>query len=154
MTCREVRDRLAEYQLGGLDAEERTAIETHLSGCASCRAEAEALARLDALLTPMDPVEAPAELWGEIEARLRPRREPWWRWVAQWPRPALAAAAVFLAAIGLWMALRSPAPVAPTETLGPAYQEQQIVAEWSSPLADDAALGIMFASLQGVESEP
>jgi len=153
MDCSVVRDKLAEYQLGGLEQDERAAVAAHLSGCAACRAELEALSRLDALLPAMEPLTAPAELWAGIEARLQPRRNPWWQWAAQWPRPALAAAAMFMIAVGLWVGLRGPAPIVPTETLAPAYQEQQIVAEWSSPLADDAALGVMFASLQGVETE-
>lgn len=154
MDCREIRDKLTEYQLGGLEDTERAAVEAHLADCAGCRAELAALARLDDLLPAMTPLTAPAELWAGIEARLQPRHAPWWQWALEWPRPALAAAATVMIAVGLALGLRGPAPVVPTETLAPAYQEQQIVAEWSSPLADDAALGVMFASLQGVETEP
>lgn len=153
MDCREIRDKLTEYQLGGFDDTEREAVEAHLADCAGCRAELAALARLDDLLPEMAPLTAPAELWAGIEVRLQPRHAPWWQWALAWPRPALAAAAMVMVAAGLALGLRGPAPVAPTETLAPAYQEQQIVAEWSSPLADDAALGVMFASLQGSETE-
>lgn len=153
MDCREVRDKLAEYQLGGLAETERAALAGHLVGCAACRAELEALARLDDLLSPMTPLTAPTELWGGIEERLQPRRAQWWQWAVQWPRPALAAAAMIMVALGLALGLRGHEQVVPSETLTPAYQEQQIVAEWSSPLADDAALGVMFASLSGVDAE-
>ena len=152
MDCREVGDKLAEYQLGGLEESARAAVEAHLPGCAQCRAELAALARLDGLLAPMESVRAPEELWAGIEARLQPRHAGWWQWAADWRHQALAAAAILIAAVGLALGLHSPAPTAPTETLAPAYQEQQIVAEWASPLADDAALGVAFASLQGVES--
>ena len=35
----EIRDRLPEYVHGTLGAAERVAIEAHLAGCGSCRAE-------------------------------------------------------------------------------------------------------------------
>lgn len=151
--CREVRNKLTEYQLGGLEESERAALADHLVGCAACRAELEALARLDDLLSPMTPLTAPTELWGGIAARLQPRRAHWWQWAVQWPRPALAAAAMIMVALGLALSLRGQEQVVPSEMLTPAYQEQQIVAEWSSPLADDAALGVMFVSLSGVDAE-
>ncbi|MEA3403277.1 MAG: zf-HC2 domain-containing protein [Armatimonadota bacterium] len=156
MRCTEVRARLAEYQLGALDEAESAAVERHLQSCPECRAELEALERLDALLEPMERVEAPAGLWAEVQARMAPRQRGVWRSLAQWwrqsPRPALAAAAALVLAVGgLWLALRSPASAPTASTLASEYQEQQIVAQWSQPLADDAALGMMFASLNGAE---
>ena len=35
--CREVRNKLTEYQLGGLEESERAALADHLVGCAACR---------------------------------------------------------------------------------------------------------------------
>ncbi|MGC9319736.1 MAG: anti-sigma factor family protein [Armatimonadota bacterium] len=156
MRCTEVREKLAEYQLGALSEAERSAMEGHLESCAECRAEMEALERLDALLQPAERVEAPEDLWEGVRARLAPRRRGVWRALSEWwrvsPRPALAAAAALVLVIGgLWLALRSPASAPAASTLASEYQEQQIVAQWSQPLADDAALGMMFASLNEVD---
>ena len=150
MKCERVRDNLAEYQLGGLGEEWRGEIARHLEGCADCRAELAALERLDDLLTPAERVGAPADLWSRIQPRLQPRRAPWWQSLLASPRPAIAAAAaMLLAGVGIWLATRGPVTTVQPEALASSYQERQIVAEWSSPLADDAALGLMFAGLNG-----
>jgi len=155
MNCTQVRDSLAEYQLGGLTEEQRREVAQHLEGCADCRAELAVLERLDELLAPAERVGAPADMWSRIQPRLRSRRAPWWQGLLASPRPAIAAAAAMLLAIaGVWLATRGPATSVGTEALASGYQEQQIVAEWSSPLADDAALGLMFASLNGDVVEP
>lgn len=151
MRCQQVRKKLAEYQLGGLKPSEREAIAAHLRECADCARELEALSRLDDLFTPIDQVNAPDDLWERVQPRLRPRRVPWWEALAVRPRPAIAAAAaILLAVLSVWLLLRPSAPPEQqVEALASAFQEQQIVAEWSSPLADDAALGVVFASLNG-----
>jgi len=149
--CQQVRKKLAEYQLGGLEADDREAIAAHLRECADCARELEALGRLDDLFTPIDQVSAPDDLWERVQPRLRPRRVPWWKTLAVRPRPAIAAAAaIVMAVLSVWLWSRPSAPPEQqVETLASALQEQQIVAEWSSPLADDAALGVVFASLNG-----
>ena len=53
--CRAWRERLGALALGQLGPEERAATEAHLEGCAECRAEAEALAPMAALLLRADP---------------------------------------------------------------------------------------------------
>ena len=49
------RERLGSYVLGQLDAEERTATEAHLDGCAECREELRTLAPVAAILSRADP---------------------------------------------------------------------------------------------------
>ena len=49
------RERLGALALGQLSPEERAATEAHLEGCGECRAEAEALAPMAALLRRADP---------------------------------------------------------------------------------------------------
>jgi hypothetical protein len=49
------RERLGALALGQLGPEERAATEAHLEGCAECRAEAESLAPMAALLRRADP---------------------------------------------------------------------------------------------------
>jgi putative zinc finger protein len=53
--CREWRERIGALVLGQLPEEERFAMEAHLDGCTACRAEAEALAPVAALLERADP---------------------------------------------------------------------------------------------------
>lgn len=151
MRCARAREKLTEYQLGLLDEDAAREMADHLAECADCRAELEALERLDGLIAPAEQHEAPADMWAGIQARMKPRRVPWWQAWREAPGPALAMAAAMLIAIGgLWLGLRGgPADVNSYGVLGSDYQEQQIVASWSQPLADDAALGAMYASLNG-----
>jgi len=149
--CADVREKLTEYQLGLLDEAEAGELRLHLDECADCREELEALERLDALIKPAEQLSAPDGMWLGIHARMKPRqRAPWWSWL-QAPRPALAMAAAMLLAVGgVWLGLRGgPESTTSYEVLGADYQEQQIVAQWSQPLADDAALGVMYVSLNG-----
>jgi len=150
--CAEIRENLTEYQLGLLDEVEAGALRLHLDECAGCREELAALERLDALIAPAEELRAPDGLWLAVHARMKPRQAAWWRAWLHAPRPALAMAAAMLLAVGgIWLGLRGgPETVSNYEVLGADYQEQQIVAQWSQPLADDAALSVMYASLNGV----
>jgi hypothetical protein len=49
------RERIGALVLGQLDADQRTSTEAHLAGCPECRAQADALAPLAALLSRVDP---------------------------------------------------------------------------------------------------
>ncbi|MFW5866489.1 MAG: zf-HC2 domain-containing protein [Armatimonadota bacterium] len=151
MRCARVRENLTEYQLGLLDEPAAREVREHLDECAACAEELAALARLDALVEPAERFEAPPDMWAGIQAQMKPRRSSWWRVWHESPKPALAMAAAMLLAIGgLWLGLSGgPSEVQGYEVLGSDYQEQQIVAQWSEPLADDAALGVMFAGLNG-----
>lgn len=151
MHCAQVREKLTEYQLGLLDEAEAREVQAHLAECHGCREELAALERLDALIEPAEQHEAPANMWSDIRARMKPRRAPWWEAWRDSPKPALAMAAAMLLAIGgVWLGLHGgPTDTQGYEVLGSDYQEQQIVAQWSQPLADDAALGVMYASLNG-----
>jgi Putative zinc-finger len=73
--CREWRERIGALVLGQLPEDERFAIEAHLDGCPACRAEAEALAPVAALLGRVDPDQlapapAPPPRLGERIVRL------------------------------------------------------------------------------------
>jgi anti-sigma factor RsiW len=148
--CARAREKLTEYQLGLLEEAEAGAVREHLDGCTDCRAELAALERLDELIEPAEQHEAPEQMWSGIHARMKPRQRPWWQLWRESPKPALALAAAMLLAVGgIWLGL-SGGPSEPQnyQTLASEYQEQQIVAQWSQPLADDAALGLMYASLE------
>jgi len=149
--CKQVREKLVEYELGALEEGESGAIAEHLQSCADCRRELEAMKRTSALLGPIQPSTPPPHLWLGIRERLRPRRRRLWASLPQmrWQQ-ALAAAAALLIIVGGfgWMALRRPAIEPSQELLASDYQQQQIVAQWAQPLADDAALGILLVSLE------
>lgn len=149
MKCRNLRERLTEYQLDLLDEAERGEVEAHLAECADCRAELQTLERLDGLMEPMEQHEAPANLWSGVRQRMKPRREPWWQLRAQPVKQAVALAAAMLLAVGgLWLGLRGgPGEMQQYDVLAADFQEYQVVAQWSQPLADDAALGAIYAGL-------
>jgi Putative zinc-finger len=80
--CREWRHSLGAYVLGDLAADQRAGLEAHLEGCADCRAEADSLRTVAALLPLADPdrVERPApqpspELGQRIAATIGGERE-------------------------------------------------------------------------------
>ena len=135
------REMLGAYLLGGLDEDERTALEAHLDGCAECRAElaelrpvAAALADTDPDLFETDEPRPPADLQertlsligharnSEL-ARRRQRRQ----------RSALAAvAAVLLVAVGLlvvWPQFSAPPqePLAFSEVAGGVEAEGSLI---------------------------
>lgn len=153
MRCKQVREKLAEYELGGLDEAEAAAVAEHLAECAECQAELAALRRTGELMAPVEPASPPRDLWQGVKTRMRPRRATAWDALVMRWRPALAAGiALLVLASGLaWLSLRGPAVQPSLELLASEYQEQQIMAQWGQPLADDAALGIMFVSLENAE---
>ncbi len=53
--CREWRELLGAYVLRQLSGDDRAAVRAHLDGCADCRAEAESLTPMPALLDRADP---------------------------------------------------------------------------------------------------
>jgi Putative zinc-finger len=79
-SCREWREVLAAHALGQASEQERTALEAHLEGCAACRAEQDALARVARLLPLADPAHfdsspaAPSSLADRVVATIRAER--------------------------------------------------------------------------------
>jgi len=66
MTCAELEILLCDYVDGTLRAEERTALENHLPGCAACRQLAEDVTGVTALFERVPQAEPPAELMTRI----------------------------------------------------------------------------------------
>lgn len=94
-----VREDLAAYALGGLEAAERARVESHLVSCVVCSGRLEEYrAVLGALPLALTPETPPPAAWKAIRAaaRARPRAVilPDWLRIARWP--ALAAAMVAL----------------------------------------------------------
>lgn len=66
MTCAELEILLCDYVDETLRAEERTALESHLSGCAACRQLAEDVVGVTAFIERVPQAEPPAELLTRI----------------------------------------------------------------------------------------
>ena len=106
--CRIWRERLGAYVLGQLSEEERVATDAHLEGCPDCRAEADALSPMAAMLEHADPERLspapapPPELGDRIARRIAAergatRRRRLWFGFGLGAAAAAATAAVLLA---------------------------------------------------------
>lgn len=72
MDCRILEEKLSGFLDGALPAEETSEVQTHLSGCDSCRKALSELRRLDAVLKEYVPrEEAPAHLRGKVSGVVR-----------------------------------------------------------------------------------
>ena len=123
--CRVWRERIGALVLGQLTEDERFATEAHLDGCPACRAEAEALAPVAALLSRADPdrlTPAPGAAAGPrrpdrpADRGRAPRRSPQADAAHAWPGRggAAAAAAAARCSSSSWGARRTSRP---TETV-------------------------------------
>jgi len=93
--------KLNECVDGALAAPDRASLEAHLEGCAGCRAATAELRSLSASAASLPrSIEPGRDLWPAIADRIRPRAT----WNVQWIkwRRALAAAAVFVVAFGIY----------------------------------------------------
>lgn len=105
-----LRDDLAGYLLGALDAEEAAALDRHLAECSECRTELEWLGpAVQQLPESVERLEAPPQLRerlmkqvrSEAEASRAPQR-PRSRWAGGWSlRPVAGLAALALVVVGI-----------------------------------------------------
>ena len=87
-TCERIEGRLSDCVDRLLDADERSAFEQHVAGCARCAPLVRSVGGLVAAMHHLEPLEAPAGLYNKILDRtLGPRAEKkrWRAWLA-WPR--------------------------------------------------------------------
>src|ERR1700685_849272 len=66
MTCAELEILLCDYVDGTLRAEEKTALESHMPGCAACKQLAEDVTGVTAFFERVPQAEPPAELLTRI----------------------------------------------------------------------------------------
>src|SRR3989442_1475804 len=123
--CREWRERIGALILGQLPEDERFAVEAHLEGCPACRAEAEALGPVAALLGRADPdrltraPEPPPRLGERIAHRIAVERRSQRRRRTRLRLGLGAAAAAAAAAVALIVIGAGPSPPAPEEEVAP-----------------------------------
>jgi hypothetical protein len=121
--CRVWRERIGALVLGHLDPEEKAATEAHLDGCARCRAEAESLAPVAALLSRANPdllAPAPApppQLADRIARRIAAERHSTRRKRVRLGLVATAAVATATAMVVLAVSLIGSSGGAPAETV-------------------------------------
>jgi len=152
--CDKVRRQLADHSVGRLRGRARARVEQHVRQCEACRAELAALQRTGALLDGLGKQPVPAGMWESVRRRIeRPARAPV-------RRPRLVVGAVGLAVLSLIVVgvflLLPTGTSAPPEIVvtAEADAEMQAVIDghasaiWSAPLADEAAVGLRFVSLE------
>lgn len=107
MFCFRYKRLLIPYNEGVLGEAERAGVEAHLSRCAGCRSELEAVRSVSGALRAADvPAMEPAtDLWAKVSARIeteaaRPAPRPWLK-VSQ--AASACAAALLLAVVGIGM---------------------------------------------------
>jgi len=152
--CDRLRPNLAHYLVGGLRSRARSRLEAHLRACPACRAEVAALQRTGALLDAAPLQRPPEKTWRAIRAQLTHRARAASRHLRYAWGIAASALAIALALISLfWL---RPIAVGPTTpVLSPAAEEevdaalqQRLPTVWATPLSDEAAVGLRFASAE------
>ena len=119
--------RLNDYLDGELDARAERDLLEHVSGCASCRTELDALRGLLARAAALsDSIEPPHDLWRDIEARIDTASTTnidAWRirrrgalWSHRYELAAAATLLVLLASTGTFLLVRQADPVVPIAT--------------------------------------
>jgi anti-sigma factor RsiW len=107
MKCRRIQKRLAAYQDGEIDGEERERIAAHLEGCPACRSAYAELEQAWQWLEKIPEIQASAgferRLFERIDAVSEPRsgwRFPWVSWVYRaYPAPAMAAVLLLVGSV-------------------------------------------------------
>ncbi|MBM3298097.1 MAG: hypothetical protein FJY83_10935 [Candidatus Aminicenantes bacterium] len=74
MNCRRAQRNISEHIDGALDPGRRSALETHLEGCAGCRALLADLEEIAGRAKDLAPLDPPDRVWLQIRAGLRERR--------------------------------------------------------------------------------
>jgi len=147
--CKEFEQDLVLYYYGECEADEKSRVQRHLEGCASCRHFFDDLGRL--LPMTVKPDDPPLAFWENYSRELRSKlqaaeqMEPWWKgWVARlrpWPVPALATALILILALSLTFTKRAWRP---QETLS----EEEVVLE-ILPMAENLEF---FRSMELLDS--
>ena len=84
MSCEKIREKLSGYLDGELKGGEQEMVASHLESCHLCFQEYEELRRLNVVLSNLDVVEAPPDLWRRVERRLvSPKRAGFWQHFAR-----------------------------------------------------------------------
>ncbi len=102
MNCEQVSNELIAYLDCRMDSAERREVESHLAGCAACRARAEEFREISKLVDELPTIDP--SLGFDARVRQRLAAEPHRNWFQLLvPQPRLALAAVLLIALSVWI---------------------------------------------------
>lgn len=124
MNCKQTRDRLPDYSVGAAGARAAAEVELHLSECAECRRELDALNQVALLVEQHGAVDPPAGMFDAVRYSITSGQvrqdHPWWLVFFGRPARALAAGmAMASVALGLLAPVGGPRPL-PQNALHPA----------------------------------
>jgi len=158
-TCDRIRKQLSYYAVGGLRGRARARVASHLTACPACRDELAALERTAALLNRVGAVSAPAGTWEAVSREIlaSPRLHVGPRARLSWRLAIGGLGLLLLLSGGVALEFRRPAGPQPTPVTRTASDEDdmqmaletQLSAQWVTPLADAAAVGLRIATLEG-----
>ncbi|MDI6782985.1 MAG: anti-sigma factor [bacterium] len=161
MNCQEIKIILPDYRIDNVSPSVRQMIKEHLSQCAACSKELEALPRVEFLVNAIKFDEPPAGLWAKIATQIAAKEQVSeqikisrniFTWLRLKPVPVFASAIVaFLIFGGLWwqynyMTLPEPSRVQLVEESVDAYVVQHTVSAFEDPTADKNGVGLMLVS--------
>lgn len=159
MNCHDVEQQLTAYLDGELADDRGSAIRGHLRSCEACRAIAADEGALRDGLRDLSPVDPPASLWANVQARLASaevadaKKPAWRRALGRWSRmlapswPQLAFGAAAAAAIVTFVVWRSQRSDEPATKPAPELAKQAPVAVPAPP--PEEAHGDVTADLAG-----
>jgi anti-sigma factor RsiW len=141
--CADFVTDLELFHDGELDPPAVHRLERHLSQCASCRAELEALGELQRQLVQHDTATPHPDVWSAVEARLPAldaelrARLPWWRRLelGPWILRPLGAVTAFGAIAAVVVLARPPAPIDVVRSIDTSGRPVMVL-----PSADDATI--------------
>jgi len=135
MLCHNIRNKLAEYSLGGLKPRQRETIRAHLETCVTCARELAALERTAALLESVRLEEPPPEVGERVRAGIRPRSA--WALYARRAATFAGVLAVLLVSLLLFRPASPPADFSADQMI-----RGHAAASWNDPLSNRTALGL------------
>lgn len=165
MTHAECQVELVALEYGELAPAQARAVEGHLAGCESCRAERESLASTRRMMRALPP-EAPPDAWTrsvmavarEAASAARETKRPWW--MTMWFSPAMALATGLVVVGGAsWWSLQKSG----NDAMSPPPAELTAVAAPPAPMdesakRDDDAFAKLLAPAEapaaGPQNEP
>ncbi len=126
MKCDDIEKGLFAYVDGRATAGERRDVETHLAGCALCRARMEEFRSVNALLGEVPEVEPSFGFDARVRRRVAEEPRPtWFAWIR--PQTRLALSVAMLLALTVFLVKLPPNP-----TLQPPFSATQTAAMTSS----------------------
>jgi hypothetical protein len=129
------KEKIAEYQLSALSAEETRLAAEHLSVCEKCRSIADELDATVKLLNNVPVPEPGVDMWQEVAARIN--RRP----MRQWVFPAVIGAAAMLMIGVLSFHPNQPETISKADEMASPYITTHQIITASDLLTDRAGIG-------------